>query len=83
MLLKLMSKSVLPMYSSRSFMISGLTFKTLTYFKYIKTIYFSCVYIFFFCRGEEILKIFDRCFAINTRKVLGVGGEGGRSILFN
>ena len=32
-----MSKSVLPMYSSRSFMISGLTFKTLTYFKYIKT----------------------------------------------
>ena len=37
MLLKLMSKSVLPMYSSRSFMISGLTFNTLTYFKYIKT----------------------------------------------
>ena len=31
-----MSKSVLPMYSSRSFMVSGLTFKTLTYFKYIK-----------------------------------------------
>jgi hypothetical protein len=43
--------------------------------KSIKTIYFSCVYIFSFCGGEEILKIFDRYFAINTRKG---GEEGGR-----
>ena len=30
-----MSKSVLPMFSSRSFMVSGLTFKFLIYFEFI------------------------------------------------
>lgn len=33
--------------------------------------------IFSFFVEERKFKIFDRCFAINTRKVLGVGGEGG------
>ena len=32
---RLMSKSVLLMFSSRSFMVSGLTFKSLIYFEFI------------------------------------------------
>lgn len=57
--------------------------RKLRYSKHIKTIYFSCVYIFSFCGGEEILKIFDRCFAINTRKVCrGKRKEGGRGVNF-
>nr|KAF6456815.1 hypothetical protein HJG63_011465 [Rousettus aegyptiacus] len=32
---RLMSNSLLPMFSSRSFMVSGLTFKSLTYFEFI------------------------------------------------
>uniref|UniRef100_A0A8C4KWJ5 Uncharacterized protein n=1 Tax=Equus asinus TaxID=9793 RepID=A0A8C4KWJ5_EQUAS len=35
MLLRPMSKSVLPMFSSRSFMVSGLTFKSLIHFELI------------------------------------------------
>ena len=34
-LLQLMSKSVLPMFSSRSFMVSGLTFRPLIHFEVI------------------------------------------------
>ena len=34
-LLQLMSKSVLPMFSSRSFMVSGLTFRSLAHFEFI------------------------------------------------
>ena len=34
-LLLLMSKSVLPLFSSRSFMVSGLTFRSLTHFEFI------------------------------------------------
>lgn len=44
------------------------------------------IFLCLFCGGEEILKIFDRCFAVNTRKVCG--GKERReveegSILFN
>ena len=37
-LLRPMSKSILPMFSSRSFIVSGLTFKPFIYFEFI------CVY---------------------------------------
>ena len=33
-LLRFMSKSVLPMFSSRSFIVSGLTFRSLTHFEF-------------------------------------------------
>ena len=34
-LLRFMSKSVLPMFSSRSFIVSGLTFRSLIHFEFI------------------------------------------------
>ena len=34
-LLQFMSKSVLPMFSAKSFIVSGLTFKSLIYFEFI------------------------------------------------
>ena len=34
-LLRFMSKSVLPMFSSKSFIVSGLTFKTLIHFAFM------------------------------------------------
>ena len=35
MLLRFMSKSALPMFSSKSFVVSGLTFKSLIHFEFI------------------------------------------------
>ena len=44
MLLQFMSKSVLPMFSSRSFIVSGLIFRTLIHFQFI----FCVVLVFYF-----------------------------------
>ena len=39
-----MSESVLPMFSSRSFIVSGLTFRSLIQFEFIFVIYLFIVY---------------------------------------
>ena len=50
-LLQLMSKSVLPMFSSRSFMVSGLTFRSLAHFEFI----FVFIFVSLGGRSEKIL----------------------------
>ena len=47
-LLRFMSKSVLPMFSSKSFIVSGLTFRSLTHLEFILCMVLGSVLISFF-----------------------------------
>ena len=48
-LLRLMSKSILPMFSSRSFMVSDLTFKSLIHFEFNLCMVWESSLVWYFC----------------------------------
>ena len=49
-----MSESVLPMFSSRSFIVSGLTFTSLIHFEFIFIMVLESVLVSFFYSGQPV-----------------------------